>query len=185
MVRGRIFSQHTPVTISLRLPTTRAIRAWRALDEPPDQRWVEWAVRLLQEGVDTPTLRILAGLSDPLDRGEATRILDRVLLELNLPPLERQGAIRAYVSELLEELLSDPQRVGGVLDELRRMCLENDHDRTLMPFYLLAHARSDLQAQNMQHYWAGADRTNIDAIVREEAQRWLIQYGRVGQLRMP
>lgn len=43
----------------------------------------------------------------------------------------------------------------------------------LMPFYLLHHAQSDLAVQGQQYHWDGADRSNIDQIVRDEAERWL------------
>src|SRR6266513_1488419 len=149
------------MTAPTRTATTAAIQAWRALRRPPDQRWVDWAVRLLTQGADTPGLRILAGLLPPLDYFEATKLVDRTLMELAISPLDTSSAVEAYTAELLAQL-----------------CIETSYRRDLMKFYLLRNARDDLTHRDIQHYWAGAGRSNIDGIVREEAQRWLDEHKR-------
>ena len=166
------------MTAPTRTATTAAIQAWRALNRPPDERWVDWAVRLLTQGADTPGLRILAGLLPPLDYFEATKLVDRTLIELAISPLDTSSAVEAYTAELLAELLRHPDVIGDVLGELAQLCIETSYSRDLMKFYLLRNARDDLTHRDMQHYWAGADRSNIDGIVRQEAQRWLDEHKR-------
>jgi hypothetical protein len=158
--------------------TTRAIQAFRALNHQPDARWVDWAVRLLTEGADTPALRILAGLVPPLDYFEATKLLDRALQELAIPPLDAKTATDAYAADLVEGLLHAPHDMEQHLKELFQLCVDAGNEPTLMKFYLLYCAYNDLKVQDVQFYWEGADRSNIDRIVRDEAQRWLERHGR-------
>ena len=153
--------------------TTRAIQGARALNYTPDERWVDWAVRLLTEGADTPSLRIMAGLRAPLDYLEITRLLDRTLDELGVPALARDEAVNAYAQDLVGELVRNQESMQAVLEELSQLCVATSYSSTLLPFYLLHFARSDLATQTDQHYWEGADRSNIDQIVRDEAKRWL------------
>ena len=121
---------------------------------------------------------MLAGLTPPFDQRETTRILDDACAELGLGPLVREDMIRAYVGELLRTILDGSQSMTEVLGELANLCIESDYDRVLYPFYLLHFARDDLAHRDFQSHWEGADRANIDRIVREQAQEWLTRHGR-------
>ena len=158
------------------LGMTYAIRAWRLLDRPPNERWVEWAERLLVEGADTPALRMVAGLRAPLDYFETTKLVDRALAELGIPVVEKDVGVEAYAAVLVEVLLHSSEFVEDALGELFRLCVETGYSRSLMSFYRLRCAREDLRVQEVQFYWDGANRSNIDAIIREEARRWLNEH---------
>src|SRR5512143_3730067 len=153
--------------------TTQAVRAWRALNRAPDKRWVDWATDLLAAGTDTPSLRILAGLGSSFDRQDVPRRLDNVLAELGLPVTDPAQAIEDYTTELVKVLVEGRQAMPLVLRELAQICIDTDYDRSLYQFYLLHYARDDLAVREFQMYWEGANRANIDSIVREEAKRWL------------
>lgn len=153
--------------------STRAVQAARVLNFTPDQRWVDWAERMLVEGTDTPGLRIMAGLLPPFSSFEVTQLLDRVLDELGVSAMSGDEALAAYAHDLVSGLLDDPQSTDKVLQELSQLCIAADYASMLMPFYLLCHARLDWAVYEYQHYWAGADRSNIDQVVRDKAQRWL------------
>ena len=155
------------------IPSNNAVRAWRALDRSPNQLWVEWATQRLVAGDDTTNLRILAGLREPFDHLETFRLTDRILAELNVPALDRTKAVEAYAEELLNDLLERRQPIDEVLAELANLCIEAGYYRGIYPFYLLHFAHSDLKQRTEQHYWTGADQSNIDQIVREEATKWL------------
>ena len=155
--------------------TTTAIRAFRALGRPPSQSWVDWAVRLLVEGADTPALRMLAGRSAPFDPRDDMAVLDRALAELGIPHLDKNAAVEAYATELVERMLRDRAVTEAALAELFDLCVELNYSRALYNFYLLRCARDDLRDQGVQVYWDGANRSNIDDIIRGEAQRWLEQ----------
>jgi len=162
------------------LPVTGvAIRAWRALGRPPTTSWVEWAVQELEEGRDGSNLRILAGLSEPFDYFDTIRFADRALAEAGLDPLEQAEAITAYSWELVSSLAEQPSFTTEALSQLAGLCVDTGYPKSLMPFYLLHFARQDLLAGDDQHYWNGADASNIDGIVQNEARAWLAERSRV------
>ncbi len=159
-------------------PSTSAVRAWRALGRPPNQQWVDWAVQRLVAGDDTPSLRILAGLTGPFDQIETDQLADNTLAELKIEPLGRDDAVSAYATELLEDLLNGHQPTDTVLKELGSLCVDASYNRELYPFYLLNNARDGLSKRDFQAYWKGADRSNIETIVRDQASEWLRRHGR-------
>jgi hypothetical protein len=152
--------------VSNALPaSTNAIRAYRALKRPPDERWVQWATSLLVAGTDTPSLRIVAGLIPPFDDIEVTRRVDAALTELLAGRLaDPADAVESYTGELLRALVAGKAELGSVLREVAEIGVERDYQRSLMPFYLLHHACEDLRARGVQHYWDGATPANIETI---------------------
>ena len=161
------------------LPVTGvAIRAWRALGRPSAPSWVDWAVQQLEEGRDGSNLRILAGLSEPFDYFETIRLADGALPEAGLEPLGQAEAISAYSWDLVSRLTEQPSFTTEVLSQLAGLCVDTGYPKSLMPFYLLHFARQDLLAGEDQHYWNGADATNIDKIVQNEARAWLAEHSR-------
>jgi hypothetical protein len=162
---------HPPVTAV-------SIRAWRALGRPPTRRWVDWAVQELEAGRDGPHLRILAGLTEPFDDLEVIRYVDAALAELKVPLLQKETSIATYAEELVAALASTHSLTNEILSDLADLCIETEYSDLLMSFYLLHSAKQDLQAQGDQHYWEGANASNIDEIVIAEARKWLA--GRAG-----
>jgi hypothetical protein len=69
-----------------RVPSTKEILAWRALNRSVDESWVDWAVSMLQAGHDTLHLAILAGEAEPFNQFEMTAIVDKALAGLGLGP---------------------------------------------------------------------------------------------------
>lgn len=152
--------------------------ARRALGHPIDERWVDWAVSLLVAGYDTPSLRILAGVAAPFDAPEMTALADRVLVELGLRPIpDPRQAASILTTELCRQLLAGTASIGEVLQQIKDVCIELDEERELMDFFLLHFARCDLVDDEIQWYWDGATRENIDEIVRDRCRKWLADHG--------
>ncbi len=63
------------------------------------------AVDALEEGCDSPSLRILAGLTKA-EVGEARQLFDRLLAELHVPKTSRRGAVERLARESAKEILS-------------------------------------------------------------------------------
>jgi hypothetical protein len=87
-----------------------------------------WAVAALEAGFDTPSLRILAGMS--LGRGssffEVRPYLDGALSELDPPArTSRDEILRAYARVLAEELLAGMRPVDATLEVM--------HDTVVSP----------------------------------------------------
>lgn len=75
------------------------------------------ACQALEDGLDSPSLRILAGLT-PIEVGEARALFGRVLAELKvLPPSDRQAVLllaRQAASEILSGALTPYQGARAI-----------------------------------------------------------------------
>ncbi len=160
------------------IETAAEIAAMRKLGMNVDSRWVDWAVRMLVEGHDTPSLRRLAGESGPFDQWEMSSLVGRTLGELGVHrPRTVDEAVLVYAAGLVKQLTSPVDDLGGVLSELAGLCIEHDHPRALHSFYLLHFAFGDLQVSEEQWYWDGATRGNIHDVVAREARTWIEAHG--------
>jgi hypothetical protein len=104
-------------------PGTHQLLAERCLDRLTGPAVCAWALSALEAGFDSPSLRILAGLS--LDAHpalvEARPHLDAALNELGLPVhASRDEILRAYARVLAEELLAGTRTVDATLDVMHQ-----------------------------------------------------------------
>ncbi|MBK7289044.1 MAG: hypothetical protein IPI78_01675 [Chitinophagaceae bacterium] len=63
-----------------------------------------------------------------------------------------------------------------VLKEFRDIYYELDMDREYQDFAFLYWAKDDLIYSDNQHYWDGADRTNIDKIIKQQFEHWITKF---------
>ncbi|MDZ4402873.1 hypothetical protein [Prosthecobacter sp.] len=134
---------------------------------------IEWAVHALCHGEDTPHLRILAGLTEPVSSFEVRDYAIKTLKELNISIPTGDQAVIAYARDLIQEIANDPTLIRNNLRLLCQLCMENDYLRSIYDFYLLRWAFDDLQQAEVQWYWDGADRCNIETIVLKRCSKWL------------
>lgn len=154
-------------------PSTKEILAYRALNRDVDENWVEWAVSMLEQGYDTPHLRILAGESPPFNQFASIELADSTFRELGLDWSDTENSARKYAAELLEDMLEGRRSSQSVLNVLTDICIELDHAKFLFGFYLLQNAKEDLRDSDFQFYWQGADRSNIDDVIFDYARKWI------------
>ena len=151
--------------------------AKRALGYAIDESWVDWAVSLLVAGYDTPSLRILAGMSAPFDVFEMNALADRVVAELGLHPFtDPKEAAHALTTVLCQQLLAGTAPIDDVLRQIKNVSVDLNLEPELGDFSLLYWARSDLIDDEIQWYWDGATRENIDEIVRDRCRKWLADH---------
>jgi hypothetical protein len=82
--------------------------------------FVEWAVRALVEGFDSPGVRWLAGFAGAA-RFEAKAVFDRVVGELSLAvPATRDALLRAYLAVLAGDIVNGTRHPGEALDVIHR-----------------------------------------------------------------
>ncbi|NIP57779.1 MAG: hypothetical protein GWM92_06015, partial [Gemmatimonadetes bacterium] len=74
------------------------------LHRPPEA--IEWAVEALKREVDTPSLRILAGLDPSADSGEIDRYLDASMRELGWEPPTRARLVAIHAAAIAGAVLS-------------------------------------------------------------------------------
>lgn len=86
------------------------------------------ATRALEAGLDSPTLRILAGLSEWTSPSELESMIERVLRELGLPMPNRSVLLRAMARPLAIEFLAGRITAGAFANHLYSLSRRDTHD---------------------------------------------------------
>ena len=155
--------------------TTLEILARRALNLPCGQECVDWAIDMLLMDVDTPHLRQLAGAIAPFSTFELSQMRDRALEELGAPAVAPADAPIVFARERLRLALDGKADLVDEVYEIAQLSLGLDR-RLLFDFELLWWAYQDLEVEDTQHYWEGADRTNILDIMASKAREFILRH---------
>ena len=101
--------------MNFRLLAQRVPGAWELFaGQPTGDQVVSWAVDALSSGLDTPTLRVLAGFSSPASWFEVEKDFRNSLLEMGLPAYPSESdARRFHAVQIAEEMLAD-KAVGRI-----------------------------------------------------------------------
>jgi hypothetical protein len=153
--------------------TTAHILADKALDEPCGQTCVDWAITMLEQGHDGHYLTRLAGMLPPYNHFELADLRDRALREQGIPDVDDSAAVRAFAAERLRLALAGEIELMTAVEAVADLCIARDYAKELFDFYLLYFAYIDLRDSDIQWYWQGATRENIDAISRQRAVEFL------------
>ncbi|MBI1850713.1 MAG: hypothetical protein HYR85_10255 [Planctomycetes bacterium] len=153
--------------------TTARILLDKALSRTCGQECVDWALAKIDEPRAGRYVKMLAGLSPPYSHFEVAVLRDGALAELGIPECARDDAIREYVKEQLRSAVDDSAVLPAVLNDLRKLWVETEYPQALYDFWLLSYAREDLLDDGVQFYWSGADRSNVDEIIRARATELL------------
>jgi len=155
---------------------TSEILLYRALGRSVDEDWVNWALAMLEEGYDTPHLRMLAGELPPFNQFELQPLVDDVLKELYLDWSDRDSALENFTIQLLRRMLRGEVATTSALEELKDICVELDYEKSIYDFYLLYFAQVDLQSADIQWYLPDTDRSNIEQRIQERAVSWIEEH---------
>lgn len=145
----------------------------KAFNEDIDKSWLEWALEMMEAGYESDNLYILAGITKPYNQFELQELTDKVLADLNLETSDKSLTIRNYVYYILSKTINEPSKYLESLKEVKDICIGLDMDKEYMDFYLLYFAKDDLNELENQWYWDGADRNNIDKIIKEKFQEYI------------
>lgn len=145
----------------------------KAFNKDIDESWVEWALEMMEAGYESDNLYILAGITKPYNQFELQELTDKVLADLNLETSDKSLTIRIYVYYILSKTINEPSKYLETLKEVKDICIGLDMDKEYMDFYLLYFAKDDLNELENQWYWDGADRNNIDKIIKEKFQEYI------------
>ncbi len=137
---------------------------------------VDWAGDALGQGCDSKSLGILAGLEPPFDQNEVKRLFASVFKEQGIQTRPSDQDVALYTTSLLEEMRQGKLARKEALHRLADLHLARHYDDQLRDFYLLYHAKWDLESEPVQWYWANADRSNIDRVIDEYAASWLARH---------
>lgn len=112
--------------------STVEILAFKALNRDVNKTWVDWAVDMFMAGFNTESLTILAGESEPFNQFQMQELTDKVLAELQLDYSDKDQTIKNYACYLIDKSLAGEIDNFKVLDILKDICIELDHEKTCM-----------------------------------------------------
>jgi hypothetical protein len=145
----------------------------KAFNEDIDECWVEWALEMMEAGYESDNLYILAGISKPYNQFELQELTDKVIADLNLLTSDKSLTIRNYIYYILSTTINEPSKYLSTLREVKDICIGLDMEKEYMDFYLLYFAKDNLNESENQWYWEGADRSNIDELIKEKFQEYI------------
>lgn len=157
------------------LSTYKILKA-KAFNEDIDEAWTDWAIKMIEAGYESENLYMLAGETKPYNQFELQQLTNKVLQDLKLDYSDKDAVIRNYVYYLISTSVDRPETYYRTLRELRDICIQLDMDSQYMDFYLLYYAKDDLMEDEVQWYWDGANRENIDQIIRDKFRQWLSEF---------
>lgn len=136
---------------------------------------IDWAINMIQKGIETENMLILASFSKPVEREEIRPYVSGVLKDLNLEEKISEYSVVSncyyHVQQIIDEY--DERRN---LSALYSIHLENNYPEYTSPFYLLYHGWSDLETEGFNYYYDGATLKNIKTVVKLESQKFISKY---------
>jgi hypothetical protein len=125
---------------------TNVLLAMSALGCVQAKDIVAWAVDSMVEGVDSESLRILAGFDERESIFELQDYFSKVKSELGLCEPPKDEAVRTYSLHLAKAILEPGSDYDRLVSKLYELCYTNDYPDYLMDWYLLDDGLSDIRA---------------------------------------
>ncbi len=157
------------------LSTYKILKA-KAFNENIDETWVDWALEMMEAGYQSDNLYMLAGETKPFNQFELHELTKKVLEDLGFDYSDKDAVLKNYVYYLIANSVDHPETYYKTLRELKNICQDLDLDTAYMDFYLLYYAKDDLTVDEVQWYWDGANRENIDQIIQERFRKWMTEF---------
>jgi hypothetical protein len=157
--------------------STYEILIGKLLNESVDEKWSKWASAMMMKGVYSENLVELAGIQKPYNQFELKELSDKVLEELGFDLEDQEKIIIDYTAYLLREVLEEKRDLLKTLRILNHLYIGFEYAESLRAFYSLYFAKEDLMESEVQWYWEGADRTNIDEVCMGYIKEWLEENG--------
>lgn len=155
--------------------TYRILKA-KCLNEDIDESWIDWAIEMIENGWESNYLYMLAGMTLPFNQFELQQLTSDILHEFKLDYSDKDKVIKSYICLLVKNAVTDIDTCFRVLEEARAIYMTLNMESEYKDFYLLFWAYDDLRYSEQQYYWAGANRENIQSVVIEYFQKWIINH---------
>ena len=160
----------------MKVLSTYSILKAKAFNENIDESWIDWAIEMIDAGYESESLYMLAGETKPYNQFELQELTNKVFQDLRFDYSDKDTVIWNYVYYLISNSIEHPGTYYKTLRELREICLQFNYDSRYMDFYLLYFTKDDLMVDEVQWYWEGANRENIDQIIRNKFKQWLSEF---------
>ena len=154
------------------IASTAEILACKMLGRNINKTWINWAYDMLSAGFETENLIMLAGELEPYNQFELQSLTDKVFSDLRLTWDNREQILKNYVCYLVDMAINSKIKFINVLDLIKDIYIELDHESSLSGFYMLYYAYDDLKHSDQQWYWDGATRENIDEMAKDYFIEW-------------
>ncbi len=148
--------------------STYKILKEKAFNSDINESWIDWAIEMIEAGYESANLYELAGKTRPYNQFELQELTTKIFKDFNLDYSDKRQTLRNYVYFLLSTNMNKPEKYDKVLREFRDIYYELDMDSEYFDLALLCWAKDGLLYADYQHYWEGANRENIDAIIKEQ-----------------
>lgn len=148
--------------------------AYRGTYHAAGDRVVGWAVRALEQGIDAPSLRILAGLG--ADDLAIERALDAAVAELGRRRPEPRDAHLAYAHAIARAALDRRQPWRETLTELYTLYVQGNYDVRLNRFLYLEDDLQLLECGDPPLHTVGLNLVTAESIVRVELDEFLADH---------
>lgn len=140
---------------------------------------VDWAIELLEKGVITNTIEMLAAFSKPTNAWEIQSSVHRVLQEFNLEEFEGEKAVQGKSYYYIWSLLNNDGDIISHLGKLCQLCIDSDYEDNIYPFYLLNYSWGDLHDLGMSCHYENVTLENFNNTVLKEARIWMDNFERM------
>jgi hypothetical protein len=161
--------------------STYKILKEKAFNSDINESWIDWAIEMIEAGYEADRLYELAGVSRPYNQFELQDLTSRLLKDLQLDYSGKREALKNYVYFLVTSNIDKPENYYKVLREFRDIYYELDMDIEYQDLALLYWAKDDLLCgADYQYYWEGANRQNIDCIIKDKFELLKRQFEKEG-----
>jgi hypothetical protein len=130
----------------------------------------------MEAGYQSDNLYILAGETKPFNQFDLHELTRKVLEDLGFSYTDKDAVLKNYVYYLIANSVDHPETYYKTLRELKNICRDLNLDSAYMDFYLLYYAKDNLQVDEVQWYWDGANRQNIDQIIKHYFRKWITEF---------
>lgn len=134
---------------------------------------IDWAIELMENNLVTDNISIIAGFSKPVNSWEIKDYVSRVLKEFNLEEFNNEKAFRSISFYYVWNILNDVGNIISHLEKLCSLCINNDYEDNIFPFYLLKYSWEDLRDLGFSCHYEGVTLENFNDVVKNEAEIWM------------
>lgn len=146
--------------------------AYRGTEYRGGEHVVAWAVAALEQGLETPSLAILAGLS-PDDEFEIESYLNEAVAELSRTRPDPEQALWEWARWVAHAVTIETHPWDPCLAELNSLFYATDHDRRLVRFLHLSDDLDRIENGESPLFFPNLTRTTAVGILQSEARMFL------------
>ena len=123
-----------------------------------DKGIVEWAYNELLNGTNSPSLRILAGLDNPIDPVDVQNYLRKSLSELSVE-IEKKKVVNEYVKLLAKKTIDGDLSTKEMSEKMYQVLVYTEYDDAFIVWFSINEFYDD--------YWMVSKRIIEDVVIEE------------------